>query len=76
MTCLGPAAGGKLICGFKSTGVGMIEFEIIEGKKKAKVSLFENSNPIINLQEMRYNDGKVLSDGTFVLGSMNLGSLE
>ena len=54
----------------------MIEFEIIEGKKKAKVSLFENSNPIINPQEMRYNDGKVLSDGTFVLGSMNLGSLE
>ena len=76
MTCLGPAAGGKLICGFKSTGLGIIEFEILDGKKKAKVSLFENSNPIVNPTETRFNDGKVLPDGTFVLGSMNLGSLE
>ena len=76
MTCLGPAAGGKLICGFKSTGVGLIEFEVIDGKKKIKVSIFENSNPIVNPKEMRFNDGKVLSDGNFVLGSMNLGSLE
>jgi sugar lactone lactonase YvrE len=30
----------------------------------------------MNPKEERFNDGKVLSDGTFVFGSMNLGSLE
>ena len=67
---MGPVHGGKLICGFNTSGVGIIEFD---DQDKIKICLFENGNPLeIENNDLRFNDGKVLSDGTFMLGSMHM----
>ena len=70
IACMGPAHGGKLICGFNTSGVGIIEFD---DQDKIKITMFENSNPLeIENNDLRFNDGKVLSDGTFMIGSMHM----